>query len=99
MGKIKEIYIEVMELLEYNLNDHNIYLNINQLNEIIDNYLIEYIYNNDNDIDAFIDKYIYIKYDNVLDLIQIYNFISEFDLFEWYNNTYGDDFIIMLGDI
>ena len=99
MGKMKELYIETMELLEFNLNDHGIYLNLDQLNELMDNYFKEYIYNNDNSIDAFIDKYIYIQYNNVSDLIQVYNFISDFNLFEWYNEAYSDDFIIILGDI
>ena len=99
MAKMKDLYIETMELLEFNLTDHGIYLNIDQLNELMNNYFNEYNYNDDNSTDAFMDKYLYIKYNNVLDLIQVHNFISDFNLSSWYNETYTDDFIIILGDI
>ena len=37
MGKIKELHIEAMDILEYNLRDYNIYFTSEELYETIEN--------------------------------------------------------------
>ena len=105
MGKIKELHIKVMDILEYNLRDYNIYLTTEELYEVIDNYfnddMIECIYRAEpvKAVDMFLDKYIHLQYNTVSDLLDITNFIYDYELTEWYNRAYGDDLVILLGNI
>ena len=91
MGLVKDLYIETMEILEYNLRDYNIYFTSEELYETIENYfsdnMTEYIYRAEpaKAVEMFIDKYIDLQYNTVSELLDITNFIYDYNLTEWYN--------------